>query len=129
DALDEEQRLLYVALSRAERDLRVSWARQRTVGARVANRQPSMWMSRIERALARLEGREVEEPDPSDSIADARARVRDAKGAKAPKRDPARDLSVSDRALYDALVDWRRSVSKASGAPAYVVFHDATLAA
>ena len=30
DALDEEQRLLYVALSRAERVLQVSWARQRT---------------------------------------------------------------------------------------------------
>jgi DNA helicase-2/ATP-dependent DNA helicase PcrA len=129
DALDEEQRLLYVALSRAERDLRVSWARQRTVGARVANRQPSMWISRIERALARLEGREVEEPDPSESIADARARVRDAKGAKVAKRDVARDLSTADRSLYDALVEWRRSVSKASGAPAYVVFHDATLAA
>ena len=79
---------------------------------------------------ARLEGREPEpEADPSARIADARTRVRDAKGAKAERRDPARDLSVADRSLYDALVEWRRSVSKASGAPAYVVFHDATLAA
>ena len=129
DALDEEQRLLYVALSRAERDLQVSWARQRTVGARVANRRPGMWLSRVERALDRLDGRAVAEPDPGERIADARARVRDARGATTAKRDPARDLSDADRALYDALVEWRRSVSKASGAPAYVVFHDATLVA
>ncbi|MET0421960.1 MAG: HRDC domain-containing protein, partial [Acidimicrobiia bacterium] len=31
--------------------------------------------------------------------------------------------------LYEALVEWRRRISNASGAPAYVVFHDATLAA
>ena len=55
--------------------------------------------------------------------------MRDAKGAKAERRDPARELNLADRSLYDALVEWRRSVSKASGAPAYVVFHDATLAA
>ena len=36
EALDEEQRLLYVALSRAERGLHLSWARERTVGGRVA---------------------------------------------------------------------------------------------
>ena len=34
EALDEEQRLLYVALSRAERMLHLSWARTRTTGSR-----------------------------------------------------------------------------------------------
>ena len=38
EALDEEQRLLYVALSRAEHTLHVSWARRRTVGMRTSNR-------------------------------------------------------------------------------------------
>ena len=32
EAMDEEQRLLYVALSRAERGLHLTWARERTVG-------------------------------------------------------------------------------------------------
>ena len=73
DALDEEQRLLYVALSRAERVLQVSWARQRTVGARLASRTPSPWLTRVEREVARLEGREPEpEPDTPSRIADAR---------------------------------------------------------
>ena len=43
EALDEEQRLLYVALSRAERMLHLSWARRRTVGMRTSNRTPSSW--------------------------------------------------------------------------------------
>ncbi|HEX5587671.1 MAG TPA: 3'-5' exonuclease, partial [Acidimicrobiia bacterium] len=130
DALDEEQRLLYVALSRAERALHVSWARRRTVGMRVANRTPSPWLSRVERAVARLDGRAIEEPvDPSQRIADARRRVADAKGAASERTHPARDLSDTDTSLYEALVEWRRRISHASGAPAYVVFHDATLVA
>ena len=36
DALDEERRLLHVALSRAGQYLHISWARRRTVGGRPA---------------------------------------------------------------------------------------------
>src|SRR5262245_24850541 len=130
DALDEEQRLLYVALSRAERELHVSWAGRRAVGARTANRTPSPWLSRVERAIATLDGREpARESDPRGRLADARRTVRDAAGAATDRRHPARSLDEADTALYEALVEWRRKVSKASGAPAYVVFHDATLAA
>ena len=58
EALDEEQRLLYVALSRAERVLALSWARQRTIGVRVANRSPSQWLARVERAIEGADGAE-----------------------------------------------------------------------
>jgi DNA helicase-2/ATP-dependent DNA helicase PcrA len=130
DALDEEQRLLYVALSRAERVLQVSWARRRTVGLRVANRTPGTWLSRVERAVDRLDGREPEPAAGSGArIADARRKVAEGKGASSDRSHPARDLSSADTPLYDALVEWRRRISKASGAPAYVVFHDATLVA
>jgi len=130
DALDEEQRLLYVALSRAERVLHVSWARRRAVGARTANRTPSPWLGRVERAIATLEGRDPEpEADPRQRIADARRAVSDASGAKADRRHPAHALDAADRALYEALVEWRRKISKAASTPAYVVFHDATLVA
>jgi superfamily II DNA helicase RecQ len=62
-------------------------------------------------------------------IADARRKVAEGKGASSDRSHPARDLSSADTPLYDALVEWRRRISKASGAPAYVVFHDATLVA
>ena len=45
EAMDEEQRLLYVALSRAERVLHLSWARERTVGGRTARRTRSSWIT------------------------------------------------------------------------------------
>ena len=51
EALDEEQRLLYVALSRAERQLHLSWSRERTVGGRVAWRTRSTWIQRVEDAV------------------------------------------------------------------------------
>jgi ATP-dependent DNA helicase UvrD/PcrA len=123
EALDEEQRLLYVALSRAERALHLSWSRQRTMGTRVANRNPSPWLARVERAI------DGHDPEPSDAaldphrvIADARARVGNGNSGK-------RGVPESDAPLYEALVEWRGKLSRASGAPAYVVFNNATLAA
>lgn len=43
-ARDEEQRLLYVATTRAERELHVTWSRSRTIGDRVLDRPPSPWL-------------------------------------------------------------------------------------
>ncbi len=42
---------------------------------------------------------------------------------------PAENLSGSDRACFDALKAWRAEVASAHNLPAYVIFHDATLAA
>jgi DNA helicase-2/ATP-dependent DNA helicase PcrA len=124
EALDEEQRLLYVALSRAERVLELSWARQRTIGIRVANRSPSQWLARVERAIESVGGAQAADGggDVRERIADARAHVSKEKHAK-------RQVADADAPLFAALVEWRRRLSRASGAPAYVVFHDTTLAA
>jgi DNA helicase II / ATP-dependent DNA helicase PcrA len=126
DALDEEQRLLYVALSRAERALHLSWARQRTVGMRSVSRKPSPWLARVERVIA---GNPPDEPsvDASAAIADARARISDR--ANGDRGKNAVTVAEADAPLYAALVEWRRKLSKAAATPAYVVFHDATLAA
>jgi len=54
-ALDEERRLLYVALSRAGRILECSWARSRTMaGGRPMDRRPSPWLAGV--AAVAVEG-------------------------------------------------------------------------
>ncbi|MCU1489392.1 MAG: UvrD/REP helicase [Acidimicrobiaceae bacterium] len=54
-ALEEERRLLYVALSRAEEELHCSWARQRRFGSRVVDRGPSPYLDALEEERKRLE--------------------------------------------------------------------------
>jgi len=43
-ARDEEQRLLYVAVTRAQSELHATWCTERTVGDRVLGRPPSPWL-------------------------------------------------------------------------------------
>ena len=68
-----------------------------------------------------------------------RARLAAATGGAGPRRvgrggagvvSPARELAErADPEVMEALREWRATTAKASGVPAYVVFHDATLAA
>jgi DNA helicase-2/ATP-dependent DNA helicase PcrA len=116
EALDEERRLLHVALSRAGQFLHMTWAQKRTVGGRTARRSPSPWVAAIEAANP---GRAVP-ADPGTRLAGVRADLR--------ARRPV-DLPAPDDALFQALKDWRRDLARARGVPAYVVFRDATLVA
>jgi DNA helicase II / ATP-dependent DNA helicase PcrA len=51
----EERRLLYVALTRAEVDLRCSWAARRAFGDRTSAREPSPWLAAIGEASTAAE--------------------------------------------------------------------------
>jgi len=130
EALDEEQRLLYVALSRAESVLHLSWARQRTAGGRTTSRTPSPWVARVEQAGRGGDGgtADVEPADARARIAAARERVARGAGAGRGRRGVA-EITEEDAPLYGALVEWRRRQARAADTPAYVIFHDATLAA
>ncbi|HEX3332806.1 MAG TPA: ATP-dependent helicase [Acidimicrobiales bacterium] len=70
-AVDEERRLLYVALTRSEEELWCSWfERTGEAAGRASARGPSPWLAPIERAIARLE----KEAAPT-AAADVSARV------------------------------------------------------
>jgi DNA helicase-2/ATP-dependent DNA helicase PcrA len=96
---DEERRLLYVGITRAREHLFLSWPRE----PRTA---PSSFLREI--GVVKSEA-----PRPSSSPRTKRAPVTVA-GNGAP--------------LFDRLKQWRRSRASTDGVPAYVVFHDATLA-
>jgi DNA helicase-2/ATP-dependent DNA helicase PcrA len=127
EALDEEQRLLYVASSRAERMLHLSWAQTRTIGMRNTKRSPSPWLSRIERAIASVGGHAEITGDARSHIADARDRATVAGGTPKSKRERIA-IADTDAPLLDALMEWRLKLSRGANVPAYVIFNNTTLA-
>jgi DNA helicase-2/ATP-dependent DNA helicase PcrA len=105
EEIEEERRLLYVAVTRARQQLGLSWHRSRQVGGS-GNRRRS-------RFLTTLDG----EHDPGG---------RRRKSASKQRRA---ELEPGDEELFDRLRTWRAEQAKAGSVPAYVVFSDATLVA
>ena len=157
-ALAEERRLLYVALSRAERDLHCSWARQRrSSNGAMLWREPSPWLAALAgqcalpggshdyvpgsstgrhpegRASGAGRGRRPSGsrrmPDEATMDFIASARRRLAAGDRAAGREDAPKPDASTAALAQRLSDWRRRTARSSGVPAHVLMHDSTVKA
>ena len=108
EAIAEERRLLYVGITRAKERLSLSWALARATGGR-RTRKPS-------RFLVELTGRA---PAPTRS---QRRQARADGGPARPDPDPSSPL-------FARLREWRLTLAREQGVPAYVVFSDATLLA
>jgi DNA helicase-2/ATP-dependent DNA helicase PcrA len=122
--VEEERRLLYVAVTRAEEELHCTWARERTFGTRSVPRQPSPWLDDIQAARAALSG--DERLDLRDRITAERRKIRSIDGGR---RGTVTVGANADPAVLSALKAWRSAAARAAGVPAYVIFHDTTLAA
>ena len=141
EAIQEERRLMYVGLTRARRELRLSWSGARNPGGR-ASRRPSRFLDEAAGILG----------DGARSSARPKALgAKAGKGGKPPKitkpsrcRGCGKDLVTGatrkvgrcqdcpptyDAATFEALRGWRLTVAGEAKVPAYVVFTDATLTA
>jgi DNA helicase II / ATP-dependent DNA helicase PcrA len=130
----EEARLLYVALSRAERELHCSWAEQRLVGERRRPRTPSPWVTALRTAIVHGGG-------PVEHAVPARHAESGPGAAAAALAASRRRLEVSGRRahthpvgappdeLAGRLDRWRRHRARVAGVEPTVVLDDGLLAA
>lgn len=123
-ALAEERRLLYVGLTRARRQLVLSWAERRAgPGDRESFRRPSRFLRALEGGGSAARRGAV----PGTASPSSRApRVTELPGAPIASAAAGRP---TDEALMADLRAWRSGRARDDGVPAYVVAHDALLAA
>ncbi len=143
EAIEEERRLLYVGLTRARRELRLSWSGARNPGGR-ASRRPSRFLDGAASILGdgarssaraagsaagKSRGKPVKSPKPA-RLSRCRGCGKDLVSAATRKVGRCQDCPPTyDEATFEALRVWRLAVAGASKVPAYVVFTDATLTA
>nr|WP_281496771.1 ATP-dependent DNA helicase UvrD2 [Ornithinimicrobium sp. F0845] len=131
--IEEERRLLYVGLTRARRDLRLSWAASRGAGGR-AGRKPSRFLQPAGTLLGLAQGqggspahkapRAPRRPKTCRTCGAALGSAAERKVGRCDNCPP-----TYDEATFERLREWRLEVSREQNVPAYVVFTDATLTA
>lgn len=126
----EERRLLYVALTRTREVVRCTWAERRTFGQRAVPRTASPYLEPIEMTIELLD-RGFAPEDLRAKIAAERERLAKLRPRRATqqKLGPGVAGANADPDVVTALKAWRSETARTAGMPAYVIFHDTTIAA
>jgi DNA helicase-2/ATP-dependent DNA helicase PcrA len=134
EALSEELRLFYVAITRAERELVCSWAGQRRFGTKTINRNRSAYLDTVVAASAALRaGTDPVEVGKGVSLAVPPSPAPTRRSATRPdlprptKTDTPAELNEADSKLFLELRSWRSDRAKAASMPAFVICNDRTL--
>ena len=135
EAVEEERRLLYVGLTRARRQLFLSWSLARSPGDGRAGASRASW-PRPRASWAAVQGRRRRQGAAAHRSEGRPRRSRAECAAPTSSRPPsARPVAAPtarpsyDEAVFERLRSWRLAVARANGVPAFVVFTDATLTA
>jgi len=123
--IEEERRLLYVAITRARTHLALSWALARNPGGR-GTRRPSRFLDGL---------RPADAPAPATSAGGSTRRAAVCRACGAPLTTPSERKkgrcvgcpTAYDEELFERLRTWRLERATEDKVPAYVVFTDATL--
>ncbi len=116
--LQEEQRLLYVALTRAQTEIHLSWAMERTFGTRAAKRKPAPMLDTLAAAIAAIG------PGMSSKV-DWRAQIE-----RTRRRIPGVETGAVAARSVDVLAElrqWRARKARAAGVPHHVILNDQIL--
>ena len=126
--VEEERRLLYVGITRARRDLSISWSAARNPGGR-ASRKPSRFLDGVLRDPRAVQARGTEPGARRNRRAvHCRECGKPLDTAAQKKIGRCADCPASyDEELFEALRTWRRERAGDDEVPPYVVFTDATL--
>ena len=128
-----------MALTRAIDEVHCTWAERRTFGSRSVARTPSPLLEPIQEAVAVMSAG-VAPGEWRERIAAERAKLRSlpVAGGRAGRPHPAGGPRLGSPTgpgrnaapeVWEALTAWRSAIAQKSGVPAYLIFHDATLAA
>jgi DNA helicase-2/ATP-dependent DNA helicase PcrA len=135
DELAEERRLFYVAATRAERELHLTWAELRTFTNRAVSRTRSPYLDQVEAACRALEASDTT-ADPMLFLSTYRSRQAASQLTTEPTSEPTQlrrgapsvgDLDAVGAATYDALKTWRGQQARAAAVTPAAIFHDRVL--
>jgi len=118
---EEEQRLFYVAVTRAADVLRCTWAEVRTFGAQSVDRRPSPYLAWIRGAAGELAREVTHAEDPLAAVAATRAELSRADLGERPLHDA--------HLVRTALQAWRAEVARQASVRPTVVLSDKALEA